>query len=107
MAIAVLSLIPGPDIGDSDKLVHFLTYALLSGWFSLVVKYSRTLWVVLFGLIAFGLLMENLQGLTSYRFQDMDDAIANGLGVMVGITIHFSPLRGILVKIDRFLHALR
>lgn len=102
---AVLSLIPGPDIGGGDKLVHFVTYALLSGWFSLIVKYSRTLWVVLFGLIAFGLLMEYLQGFTSYRRQDIDDAIANSAGVMVGIAIHFSPLRGMLVKFDKFLHA--
>lgn len=102
---AVLSLIPGPDIGGGDKLVHFVTYALLSGWFSLIVKYSRTLWVVLFGLIAFGLLMEYLQGFTSYRRQDIDDAIANSAGVMVGIAIHFSPLRGMLVNFDKFLHA--
>ncbi len=102
---AVLSLIPGPDIGGGDKLVHFVTYALLSGWFSLIVKYSRTLWAVLLGLIAFGLLMEYLQGFTSYRRQDIDDAIANSAGVMVGIAIHFSPLRGMLVKFDKFLHA--
>jgi len=104
---AVLSLIPipGPDIGGGDKLVHFVTYALLSGWFSLIVKYSRTLWTVLFGLIAFGFLMEYLQGFTSYRRQDIDDAIANSVGVMVGMAIHFSPLRGLLVKFDKFLHA--
>lgn len=102
---AVLSLIPGPDIGSSDKLIHFVTYALLSGWFSLIVKYSRTLWAVLFGLIAFGFLMEYLQGFTSYRRQDIDDAIANSVGVMVGMAIHFSPLRGLLVKFDKFLHA--
>ena len=102
---AVLSLIPGPDIGGGDKLVHFVTYALLSGWFSLIVKNTRTLWAVLFGLIAFGLLMEYLQGFTSYRRQDIDDAIANSAGVMVGIAIHFSPLRGMLVNFDKFLHA--
>ncbi len=102
---AVLSLIPGPDIGGGDKLVHFVTYALLSGWFSLIVKNTRTLWAVLFGLIAFGFLMEYLQGFTSYRRQDIDDAIANSVGVMVGMAIHFSPLRGLLVKFDKFLHA--
>ncbi len=102
---AVLSLIPGPDIGSSDKLIHFVTYALLSGWFSLIVKYSRTLWTVLFGLIAFGFLMEYLQGFISYRRQDIDDAIANSVGVMVGIAIHYSPLRGMVIKFDKFLHA--
>ena len=38
VAVAVLSLIPGPDIGGSDKLLHFTTYAILSGWFSLIVR---------------------------------------------------------------------
>ena len=105
--VAVLSLIPVPDIGGSDKLLHFLSYALLSGWFSLIVKYSRSLRLVLCGLTAFGLLMQYLQGMTGYRFQELDDAIANSLGVMVGISAHFSPLRGMVIKLDKFLHALR
>ena len=107
VAVAVLSLVPGPDIGGSDKLIHFTTYAILSGWFSLIVRYSRSLWLVLTGLILFGLLMEYLQGLTSYRLQDMNDAIANSFGVMVGISCRFSPLRGILTRVDKRLHALR
>jgi VanZ family protein len=106
VAVAVLSLIPGPDVGGSDKLMHFLTYMLLSGWFSLIVKYPRSLWLVLVGLIFFGLLMEYLQGLTSYRMQDFDDATANSLGVMVGIGSRFTALREMMVKVDRYLHGL-
>jgi len=106
VAVAVLSLVPGPDVGGSDKLLHFFTYLLLSGWFSLVVKNLKSLWLVLFGLIAFGLLLEYLQGLTSYRMQDINDAMANSLGVMVGIASRFSLLRDTMVKVDRYLHAL-
>ena len=106
VAVAVLSLIPGPEVGDSDKLLHFLTYMLLSGWFSLIVKYPRSLWLVLVGLISFGLLMEYLQGLTSYRMQDIDDAMANSLGVMVGIVSRYSALREMMMKVDRYLHDL-
>ncbi|TDJ30626.1 MAG: hypothetical protein E2O57_01050 [Gammaproteobacteria bacterium] len=107
VAVAVLSLIPGPDVGGSDKFLHFTTYALLSGWFSLLVKYPRSLWLVFIGLTFFGVSMEYLQGMTSYRFQDINDAIANSLGAMVGIICHFSPLRRILVKIDKRLYTLR
>lgn len=106
MVVAVVSLIPGPEVGGGDKLLHFLTYMLLSGWFSLIVKYPGSLWLVLVGLISFGLLMEYLQGLTSYRMQDIDDAMANSLGVMVGIGSRFTALREIMVKVDRYLHGL-
>ncbi|MFV2031383.1 MAG: VanZ family protein [Gammaproteobacteria bacterium] len=106
VALAVLSLIPGPDIGVNDKLMHFLAYGLLSGWFSLIVRYPRSLWLVFFGLTGFGLLMEYLQGLTSYRMPDIGDAVANGLGVLLGMASRFSPLRRIMAKVDERLHAL-
>lgn len=34
--VALVSLMPAPDIGVSDKLSHLLTYFFLSGWFSLL-----------------------------------------------------------------------
>jgi len=107
LAVGVLSLIPGPDIGASDKLAHFLTYAILSAGFSLIVEQRRSLWLILFGLIAYGLLLEFLQGLTGYRFEDMADALANSLGVITGLGFYFSPLRGILRRLDRWLQSRR
>ena len=104
--VAVLSLIPGPDVGGSDKLIHFIVYLVISSWFSLIVKRPRTLWLVIFGLIAFGFLMEYLQGMTSYRMQDFNDAMANSLGVVLGIASRFSPLRRLLMIVDRYLYAL-
>ncbi len=103
LGLGILSLIPAPDIGDSDKIAHFAAYAALSAWFSLLVEQRKSLWVVLIGLIGYGLLLEFLQSLTSYRQGDIADAIANSLGVMTGLVFYFSPLRRILRQVDGWL----
>lgn len=108
LMVAILSLAPAtPNIGGSDKLGHFLAYALLSIVFSLIIQQRKSLWRILFGLIAFGILMEYLQGLTGYRYADSEDALANSAGVVSGLLFHFSPLRGVLLKVDAHLHRLR
>ncbi len=103
LGLGILSLIPAPDIGGSDKIAHFAAYAVLSAWFSLLVEQRKSLWVVLIGLIGYGLLLEFLQSLTSYRQGDIADAIANSLGVMTGLVFYFSPLRRILRQVDGWL----
>ena len=103
LVVGVLSLIPGPDIGGSDKLAHFLTYAMLSAGFSLIIEQRKSLWLIFFGLIAYGLLLEFLQGLTGYRMEDMADALANSLGVIAGLGFYFSPLHSVLRRLERWL----
>ena len=103
--MGILSLIPAPDLGDSDKMAHFISYSLLSAWFSLIVERRRSLWLILIGLIGYGLLLEWLQSFTSHRSGDMADAVANSVGVIVGLVFYFSPLRRVLRKIDRWLLA--
>ena len=105
LALGVVSLIPAPDLGGGDKIGHFMAYAMLSAWFSLLVEQRKSLWRILLGLIAYGLLLEFLQGLTSYRSGDLADAVANSLGVMTGLGFYFSPLRRVLRKVDRWLLA--
>jgi VanZ family protein len=108
LVVAFLSLAPAtPNIGGSDKLGHFLAYVMLSMTFSILIRQRLSLWWVLFGLIAFGVLMEYLQGLTGYRYADPEDALANSLGVVFGLLFHFSPLRRVLLKVDAYLHRLR
>jgi VanZ family protein len=103
LVFGILSLIPGPDIGDSDKIAHFVSYAALSAWFSLIVEQRKSLWRILIGLISYGLLLELLQSFTSYRFGDFADVVANSLGVITGLVFYFSPLRSILRKVDNWL----
>ncbi len=103
LALGVVSLIPAPDLGGNDKIGHVIAYAMLSAWFSLLVEQRESLWRILLGLIIYGLLLEFLQGLTSYRSGDLADALANSLGVITGLGFYFSPLRQILRKVDRWL----
>lgn len=108
LVVAVLSLTPAvPNVGGNDKLGHFLAYAMLSIAFSLIIRQRKSLWWVLFGLITFGILMEYLQGLTGYRYADLEDALANSIGVVFGLLFHFSPLRDVLLKVDKYLHRWR
>ncbi len=98
--VAILSLMPVSDMGGNDKLGHILMYAFVSGWFSLLVTRDRSLWWVLSGLIAYGLLMEFLQGLTDYRSAEFADAIANSIGAAIGLVFRFTRVRAWLVRID-------
>ena len=103
LVLGILSLMPAPDIGGNDKTAHFVAYAALSAWFSLIVEQRKSLWRILFGLISYGLLLEYLQSLTSYRQGDVADAVANSLGVITGLAFYFSPLRRVLRLVDGWL----
>ncbi len=91
--VAVLSLMPDPPgAGVSDKLLHFTAYAGLSAGFSTLVRFHRQLLWVVVGLIAYGILIEFLQGLTGYRFMETLDVLANSAGVMTGLLVRLTPL---------------
>lgn len=105
LVLAVVSLIPAPDLGGNDKIGHFFSYAILSAYLSLLVVQRKSLWRILFGLIAYGLLLEFMQSLTDYRSGDFADAVANSLGVITGLAFYFSPLRRLLRKLDLWLLA--
>lgn len=100
LGVAVVSLVPGPDIGVSDKLSHLVTYFLLAGWFSLLATNRITLGWTVIALIAYGMLIELLQGMTAYRYPEWGDVLANGVGVLIGILLYFSPLPRLLRFID-------
>jgi len=106
--VAVLSLMPVPDVpAGNDKIVHIIMYAFLSGWFSLIVNRHKSLWWVLFGLIAYGLIMEILQGFTEYRSTELADAVANSIGATIGLIFHFTRLRQWLINFDHQLSGYR
>lgn len=66
-----------------DKLLHFTAYFGLSGLATVALNAGRrTVWAVL-GLIAFGGIMEIMQGMVG-RDMSAYDEIANALGVVCG-----------------------
>jgi glycopeptide antibiotics resistance protein len=98
--VALVSLMPAPDIGVSDKLSHLITYFFLSGWFSLLaVNRISLVWTVI-SLVGYGILIELLQGMTAYRYPEWGDVLANGAGVLAGILLYFSPLQRLLRFVD-------
>ena len=107
LAVAIVSLLPAPpDIGVSDKLSHFLTYVVLSGWFSLLARQRTVLVGSIIALIAYGMLIEWLQGLTGYRYAEWGDVIANSAGCLLGTAGYFGPLRRSFIRLDNKLAIL-
>ena len=66
-----------------DKLLHFSAYFGLAGLAALSLKSRRILLYAVLALIAFGGLLEIVQGLTG-RDADLLDEVANTLGAILG-----------------------
>ena len=90
IAITVLSLLPpksGLELGKSDKLNHFLAYAILSLNFGFISSKIRSYFIGIPLLIAFGILIEFFQGFVPGRDPSFYDALANSAGVFSGFFI--------------------
>ncbi len=104
LLVAVLSLAivpPLPEVPNSDKFGHALAYASLAAMAVQLFSGKRTLIRVALLLIAYGIAMEFLQGLTPNRTPDPMDALANSIGVVIGISAAFTPLRNALAWIEQ------
>ena len=106
IVVAALSLMPVPDVGVGDKLSHVLTYALLGGWFGLLARRPSALGKVFVGLLAYGALIELMQGMTGYRTAEWGDLLANGIGLLAGLPLYFTPFRRLLYRVDALLYRL-
>ena len=90
IAITVLSLLPpksGLELGKSDKLNHFLAYAILSLNFGFISTKIRSYFIGIPFLITYGLLIEFFQGFVPGRDPSFYDALANFVGVFSGFFI--------------------
>lgn len=102
--VVVASLVPARDLPDlqvSDKSEHLVAYALLAA--GAVQLFARRLsWaVVCLLLVLMGIGLEYLQAAMKLgRMLDRADALANTLGVLVGLATAFTPLRDLLLRLD-------
>ncbi len=78
-----LAPVSGPQFVYSDKLAHFMSFAVLMIWFCGVFRPSLALPVAL-GLLAFGILIEFLQSRTGYRSAEIADAVFDVAGILLG-----------------------
>ncbi|MDD2686798.1 MAG: VanZ family protein [Gallionella sp.] len=83
-----ISLTPNPPdpvrFLNADKLEHALTYCLLMLWFAQVYQLRKQRVRVGLALVAMGVSMEFLQGMTGYRSFEYADMLANATGVLLG-----------------------
>ncbi len=104
-----LSRVPDIDMpfDNTDKLIHFLMYFILAGWF--VQLYSRRSQhiVILGSAILLGIIIEFLQGLTAYRSFDMLDALANSIGALSAFLLAGTSLALLLKRFDNWLYQRR
>ena len=93
--VVYLSLMPSPPqigVEGSDKVGHFLAYALLAFWFSQFYT-GRTRALYALGLVAMGVAIEFAQRATGWRNFEVADMVANALGVAAGwAAARFVPL---------------
>jgi len=91
IATLIVCLIPISSAGQSiphiDKVVHFTSYMTL-GVLALKSYPHKPafpyMWLLL---LSFSLLIEILQGLTSYRSFSLLDLLANGIGLSVAVVL--------------------
>lgn len=104
-AVVVGSLVPGKDLPAvpvSDKLEHFAAYAVLAA--GAVQLFARRLsWAfVCLLLVLMGIGLEYLQAQMGLgRMLDRNDALANTIGVLIGLATSFTPWRDGLLRFDR------
>jgi VanZ family protein len=90
----------------SDKLLHLLTFLLLSLWFA--GQYARSAyWRLLLGLTTFGVLIEVGQGMIPYRSAEWMDLVADIAGIGIGLIIATAGLGGWSLRFELWLEKAR
>ena len=102
------SLLRVPDINisisHSDKVIHFLIYFILVGWFVQLYQKLSSRILILISAIVLGLLIEYLQGMTAYRSFDFADEIANSIGAVSAFLLAKTTFDSILSIVDQWLY---
>ncbi len=101
-----LSRVPDIDIpfDNTDKLIHFVMYFILAGWFVQLYNRLSQRIVILGCTILLGLIIELLQGLTTYRSFDMLDALANSIGAISAFLLAGTSMALLLEHFDNWLY---
>lgn len=87
----------------ADKVLHFLAYGVLMGWFVQVFHNRKGRLLIALGFIAMGILIEVLQAQHPMRHFDVLDMLANTTGVTLAWLIGFTQLDSILIWFERMI----
>lgn len=101
--VVVQSLTPSPvDIGVQfwDKSLHTIGYFVLMSWFMQIYhsQKAKLFWSLFF--ICMGVGLEFLQDLGGVRHYEINDMIANCLGVAIGLLLSYTVFSKVLAYID-------
>jgi hypothetical protein len=99
------SLLPGPAVAEltfsvNDKVMHSSAYCLLMLWFSGLDRRSGY-WGIGAVLLALGVGLDLLQGLTRTRSVDWRDMVANASGIAVGLILARYVVGGWCQRLER------
>ena len=103
LSVCFGSLVPGTAIPrwmPWDKLSHLFAYLGLMVWFCGMYPRARYPWVAA-GLLLLGVTLEALQQLSGYRSFELQDMIANGLGLVLGWWLAIIILGGWCLKLEQ------
>jgi VanZ family protein len=101
LTLAVAPGAPGPAF-LSDKAVHFLAFLIMMIWFCGIVRWRITPGVAI-GLLGYGVLIELLQSRLSYRYAEVNDALFDLGGILLGWLLAFAGLRRWAAKVESVL----
>ena len=104
LLIGYLSLTPSPPtplvFPHADKLEHLVAYALLMGWFCQIYSARRQRIYLALACIAYGGIIELLQGWGGHRYAEWADLLADSLGVALGWLLNTTSLQYFLTRLD-------
>ncbi len=86
----------------SDKVLHIVAFTILAVWFSGQYE-KRSYWRIAMGLIAFGILIELVQGTVSYRRSEWLDLVGDASGIVIGLVIAFIGIGGWSRRVEQWL----
>ena len=104
--VVVQSLTPSPvDMGVKfwDKSLHTVGYFVLMGWFMQIYhsQKAKVFWACFFVVMGIGL--EFLHDLGGVRQYEVNDMVANTLGVMIALLLSFTFFSRMLSYIDEMI----
>ena len=103
IAVCLMPPPPLPPLPDnSDKVEHLLAYFVLAACVVQLFASRRALLLAAVGLVVLGIGIEIAQGLlTTTRAADPRDAVANTLGVVLGMATALTPWRDLLLRWEK------
>jgi VanZ family protein len=97
------SLLPGRIVAAvtfNDKIEHAGAYALLMLWFGGLYPRARHPWIAV-ALLALGIALDLLQGLTETRSLEALDILADAVGLAIGLSLSMTVLEGWCQRLER------